>query len=434
MYNRAQDILLLLIGLMFILTLSNCSSNEISEGVNDFINDNIQYFSHVLSFGSEISNTPDEFLLVTTSNFSLTDNACIIGDEFSLKIFNTDGKAIKRMGRRGQGPYEFQRMFSIFSSPYNYITTVQYPNIYLIISPEYEFITQERLRLPNSINNFILKETGCKNINLIKIELKKVLPLNNNFMVFVLELTDQDLFNDFVLCYFKNDDDYQPIVLFKKPDILRWTQNNIDDLSKGGATIGPDIGRYQIDLLLGEKVLYYTSHEDSIVSINEAYYTINIYSLADSALQKYKYKYDPIPYPSVKTIDNYYREGYGNSYKQWENMVKVELEHYKNKKYLPAIINITIDGNYLFVFFKKQWQTRPEFNIKNKKYFDVDIIDLGSMKLIHIIKLPEIYQNIKGGFMYDGDSDENGFRIISKYKINPIVYGLPEDSDWRVKK
>ena len=58
------------------------------------------------SFGD--SNVPEEFLLADPTGIAVLNNGDIlVCDELQLKIYNSEGKPKRIVGRRGQGPGEF---------------------------------------------------------------------------------------------------------------------------------------------------------------------------------------------------------------------------------------------------------------------------------------------------------------------------------------
>ena len=93
---------------------------------------------------------------------------------------------------------------------------------------------------------------------------------------------------------------------------------------------------------------------------------------------------------------------------------------------------LTIDGHYAFVFLYKYKDANKKETNNNERF--VDIFDLNNEKFIGSYIFPSRFNTIKYGYAYDGNRDQEGFAEIRKYKINPIVYGLPEDPDWKTKK
>jgi len=182
-----------------------------------------------------------------------------------------------------------------------------------------------------------------------------------------------------------------------------------------------DIGFSNISLLPNEKLLYYTSSEDSIVTEDEAYYIFHIVSLSTGERFEYKQIYKPTPYPDSEVLEQFFKDGYGNNYKALKNTVEEQIEYCKKRKYIPSLCWITIDGSYVFAFQKKQYRSNKIFQIK--KNYDVDIFDMSTVEFIGTIQFTELYKSIKDGYMYKTGKDEYGFPIIEKYKINPAVYG-----------
>ena len=114
---------------------------------------------------------------------------------------------------------------------------------------------------------------------------------------------------------------------------------------------------------------------------------------------------------------------------------------YKDKKYYHSFIFAVIDGNFLFIYpysnYDREMERRADSEGPVSIYAPggpVDVFDLEAEKFIGSFFSPTIFETIKNRFAYITAFNEEGFMEIRKYKINPVVYGLPEDPDWRTKK
>ena len=101
-----------------------------------------------LAFGDK--DVPDEFLLATPSRALVNYNGdIIVFDEYKLKIYDTNGKPKKIVGRKGQGPGEFSPIpipHISFISEDGYLTMIDQVGRNLqIFGPHYEFIEQKNI-------------------------------------------------------------------------------------------------------------------------------------------------------------------------------------------------------------------------------------------------------------------------------------------------
>jgi hypothetical protein len=170
--------------------------------------------------------------------------------------------------------------------------------------------------------------------------------------------------------------------------------------------------------------MYHTSNEDTFISNNEAYYTLNVINIETNKIEKIIQKYAPVPYPSYEEIENDFIKGWGTQYKSktFQILAKELQEYYKNRRFIPSIHHIRVDNNYVFVFrLMKYGGTKGEATIKNGQL--VDVFDISEKKFIKTVTFSEVYKVIRNGYAYNFGSDKDGFQIINKYKINPAVYG-----------
>ena len=117
-----------------------------------------------LAFGDK--DVPDEFLLARPSRALVNYNGdIIVPDEYKLKIFDTDGRPKKIVGRRGQGPGEFS------FTPYPYISEDRYIAVSDVMRPgfqifgsQYEFIEKKDIKKSKLIEK-LKADFKCETLN-----------------------------------------------------------------------------------------------------------------------------------------------------------------------------------------------------------------------------------------------------------------------------
>ena len=403
---------------LFIITCKNENPN-----VKRNIAESYKYselLSYELSFGSEQYGTPNKYLLISSGWRSMDINSkgeFIIGDEYSIKVFDAHGKAIKIFGNKGQGPGAYEEESpELFISPNNYLTVINssfYP-VYTIYSPEYKFVNTERIVLPDTAITYIKEKTLVTDGNKILSAVNKVWAYNEKECVYIFRLNISDKY--FVFCLYKYDNVYKPLFIFKNPNVLTYSWGGVD------AMFSDDIGTYDIYIMNNGKIMYYTSEDDLYVSDTEGYYILHIVSVYTGEEKIIKQKYAPVLYPEPETLEEFYKKAYGKRYEnKIKNMIKEEIEYCVKRKYVPSLEWISFDGNYIFAFQKRQYGNNIIFSTKEN--YDVDIFDMLEQKYIKTVKLSQLYLTIRYGYIYISGKDSKGYGIINKYKINPSVYG-----------
>lgn len=78
------------------------------------------------------------------------------------------------------------------------------------------------------------------------------------------------------------------------------------------------------------------------------------------------------------------------------------------------IIDLLVDRRYIFAIFRT--------NTANNDYL-IDIFDADSKEYVNSAIFPFVPLVIKNGCAYTIAKNEEGFAVVEKYKINPVVYG-----------
>jgi len=411
-----------LISLLFFIQCN--STNEIESEVEDFISEDI--LSHVISFGTENSGTSNEFLLAIPEKGSdkmcVTNNGdIIIVDEGKIKIFDENGKDKIILGRQGSGPGEFERSPKIFLGLTGYLLAITEPrkgiDFYNLYLPDYSFI--DKIRIQN--NTKLINYLDSKFKTPTRYSIEQVIPLNENEMIYYIQVINPVAAKQHIVLIHDNNESIKEILFIKNPRAFMMSGNR--------AVTSQAIGSFLFSFL-SENRFVYINTDDDYHSEEGSFYVIHILSLdtgEDITIEK---EFNP--------------EEYGDDYdslisaaqnrdKSARDAADQLIDFHKEKKYKASVIYIKIDGKYLFVdlFSKPKDLIDPDSD-----EILLDVFNLETKKHITRVIFPRYFlgAEIENGYFITFGKDSEGFYEIQKYKINPIVYGLPEDPDWKTKK
>jgi len=406
--------------LIIIIIISNCSYDKnynISDNKNKeeyqkpYSNDLI---SHEMTLGGENVNLKDEFILVSPSSYRIRitkDEDILLVDEDIIKVYDKRGIGKKIIGRQGLGPGEFEgEPFPLLGPEGHILAFTSSGFIYNLFAPDYTFIEKKRLYGNTRLDAYI-KSFGS---DFIVQNIREGFPVNEYEKVYSVRFKNKS--EAFISIIHENSQKIVPILHLKEPGVIT---------TKESYGFFLYIGMLYWELLPGRRIIYINTDEDKHDEKIGSYYTIHIISIDSNEDKKIIHQFNPIKYP-----DNLSKKfPLGREFP----ILQKELDKiFKNKKYFPSVEMMTIDGHYAFVFLYKYKDANKKETNNNERF--VDIFDLNNEKFIGSYIFPSRFNTIKYGYAYDGNRDQEGFAEIRKYKINPIVYGLPEDPDWKTKK
>ena len=420
---------LLSVSVILSLFLFNCSSDSNIDSGTTRISQSDYYeepyesdlVSFEMSFGSELSDTKNEFLLVNPEQICVNNQGDIImSDEKSIKVFDIYGKGKKKFGRPGQGPGEFGRIPLLFLSTTGYLMVLDFDlkglyTPYNLYAPDYTFIEKSRLSNNQRLENYLYsKGYELKNIG----EIRNIYALDKFekvYEVFLLKTTNNVRQYTDLLVY-ENADTLVSLFHVKQPLYIT---------GPGFVLLFPILGNLQWKMLPDRRIVYIYTEEDIYNENGVSYYTIHLLSLDTFEDKKITREFSPVMYLE-SAFDS-------NTYKRLPDaQKKAAVKAFKDKKFFPSYTRMKVDGNFVFISVisnvkreMKEWSDSEE---------PVDVFDSLTEKFTGRFKFPLRLSTIKDGYVYDVDYDKDGFLEIRKYKINPIVYGLPEDPDWKTKK
>ena len=357
-----------------------------------------------LTFGDEEGLLKDEFLLAIPSGIAVNDqNDILVVDENYVKVYDENGIGKTIFGGRGQGPGEFQRAVRIWISPEGYITVFggrTLTNAHYF-RPDYSFI--------NRVDYWLYKPYRTL------LDLNS--PVERNFQfAYAVDASSQIFSVSFRGKDMNNRDRNEIFLFYDTVDTLNMLvkyarTNRVPDT---GSTIS-FLGVLHVALLPGNRVVYIHPFQDSQISETEAIYTITIQSLDNLDKSFITHRYSPVKIdwePFEYTED--YKKNYPDQYRRERENEKKKEKYLAERKYKASLQRIVTDNNYIFAFTYYQ----------NNDEFLADVFDGDTGKYLNSAFLPLGYGTvIKNGYAYRIATNEEGFYIVEKYKIDPTVYG-----------
>jgi len=347
-----------------------------------------------MSFGAE--NVPDEFLLFKSSGLCVTNTGDVCDVESNnVIVYDKNGKPKIILGRKGEGPGEFQRAGSPTVSPAGYLTVRDIPYKMNIYSPELDLINTINLNT-NFLYRSFFNEISRGSLSIIK-----AFAINENDKIIHCNTSASSSETPFF--------EYNMILYEKNGEIHTLADYN----SKSRVRVGsqrstiptPFNGNLYCDMLTNNRIIFTHTNYDFIIEGNQGYYILNIISLNNLERTQIKHSYVPQKIPSK---DKNISDG-----RPIREAVKKALD---DKDYIPHVIEIITDRNFAFVY------TTIMREIDERLEFLVDIFDIDKGKYIVSAYMP-FYSAIRDGYVYDIGANEEGFAEIQKHKIDPVLYG-----------
>jgi uncharacterized protein Veg len=397
----------------------------------------VEFFTLERRIGGDDPNLTGKFIMVKPNEFVVADNNDVLTfDEYSIKIYDKNGKGKNVLGGKGQGPGEFSTPdWHIDISPDGHIlaqSTME--NSIVLYSPQYKLLYKKFLSSLPSLNNFLIE--GGTPIPGVTGMTRNYANISNIFII-----RKDRFFSQFG--YRKNNEkneniseNYSTPIIFTQDTIIKLptvqSYSYLHVRKKYGNIIFPhpvdDFEKTKMLLNDDRTILYYFSSHESVNGDKkgESYYIINAVNLEN--LQKKRYR---IPYEPNKLTKEYY-----------ENEINKRTTDIKSLRNLPRVIDLDDFTDYYKKeaekFYSELMKTRKflptddiffiyhkdlfiQRNTKDKDIFDV--YDINANKIFSgILFNPNITNmKLKNGYGYKLAKDDSGYDCINVYKINPEV-------------
>jgi len=362
-----------------------------------------------LTFGSEIYGTKDEYLLVSPDGIKITDNGDIlISDEVKIKVYDKYGKGKKIIGRRGQGPGEFANNPILSISPNGYLTAYEFSGgYYSIFSPDYKFINKKRI-----LSSYFFPEDWLNNQGFGPgdfVSLRQIIYLDSSVRILHFYLRKDDV-SRYILMY---DDDNKdiPVILNQKTGEIKNITKNLRSSLTGVLFVW--------GLLPGNRIFYCQNNEYEYNEKTGWEYTFHIVSLDNFEDKTLTHKFEPVPYSKsfLESVVSHNLKRFG---KEAEKEMKKIQKALKENKYWPPVQWVMFDRNYVFIILNNDYEKGNNLIEVYDTDADVFVSSFYAPWGNFDDQQPNIINN---GYAYNLETDEDGFYVICKYKINPAVYG-----------
>jgi len=350
----------------------------------------------VLSFGDR--DLPDEYLLANPLDIIVDDlDRVMLTDECMVKVFSTYGHPITTFGGRGQGPGEFSNAWFFDLSPTGYLSVFHVPDktIANIFRPDLSFYKKIRYRIEKPFQNIFL----IRGLKLSGMGINSVFYLNDFTKIY--------RFTGSKIAY-EPEKREETLLIYETPDTTallavysvtnRYYQNGRLKFFSG------DLGGFHLGFLPDNQLVYIHTYHDKNITEEGAFYTLNFLSLDTFEKSTLTRSYNPIAF----------------NLNEKEIIIQETKEIYRERKFYPPLRTLITDNETIFAV---------TYNMFEEGKIQVDVIDGKSKKFLHSILFPDslvlspISSHIKDGYVYRLKTNEEGFYVVEKYKIDPEVYG-----------
>jgi len=396
---------------IFIIILFVSASTAFTQSNDTVILPNVLTFN--FSFGDEFSGDEEEYLFARPERPVILNNGNIlIPDEYKIKVYDKNGKPLKLLGAKGQGPGEFsQSPNSIFISSRGEIIATPFGTIFNYYDNSLNFLKTENMRTRNVFES-----------------LKSSQNIANTRIIHLYKITDNDII--YTLSAQKIIGNQQDISDFKAKTstdkthyfVVRIAGNEtkvIDNYSysqrvsyktnnETGWTFLPFKGYLYFNNLENGKIVYSHSEVDRENNNGQFNYLLKYFNSNNniSSIITKEYIRIEIPDSLIKRYKNPTSE-------RTKAAAPTQIASINKYPYLPPIRNLIVDGNIVFA--------QTNFQNENGEYL-VDIFDGDSEKYLQSIYLSFQFFKIKNGKLYNLVVGRNVFSRIDVYTIDPKVY------------
>jgi len=377
---------------------------------------NSQYLSLINTIGEDKSGINEEYLIVAPVIIRIFENGDILTfDENKIKIYNNNGFGKMIFGKKGNGPGEFSNFPLIRISNNGIITAVEYfyHNIayYSIFDQKqnYKLIFKKKFEFSSNLLSF-LKKNGFSDKSYFSImEIQAIDSISILYHISDIKNNLKDI-DYYSLIAYESKKKFVPLYFKKYKD---YSISSGGETFSGGAFSGSFLWNIVSDSLLfysdPDEVIYYSEKNGEYTL-----HLLNIYTRTDEKIiQSF------IPYLFSDEYMAYIIPNINRNVRN-ELLRKKIIDAYKQKRYKFPITYYNIDRNYLFIFL---------FN-SNFKDVSVNLIlhifDTKTKKMVFTGESP-FWQSpdyIHNSLAYNIENNQEGYKVIRIYKIDPSLYGL----------
>jgi hypothetical protein len=341
----------------------------------------------------------NRYLLVDPGKILVKNGYICVADEYSIKVFNPDGTSKAILGRKGQGPGEFEMSHVLFTiSPAGFIAAAPLswnefsrtlPPYITIFTPDYKLVEKKR----HSMDDILLcmKDYNPWQDNF---SIHNIYALNEYELMNFIVITKKGIgkFIYYVIC--ENNKDKTVAVVFRDEWKLKYP-----DLQQSFQ------GFYYFDLTDNNSIIYIHPADITYVSDEMGIFTVSIYSIKDKNTEKFRASFKPYII-TKEMIDSMIKNN--RTVKDKDAFRKALNE----TRYASPLSSLYSDNKYYYIII-------PNYGDK-KYYYLTYIFDKNEHILVKRVLTP--YSRLNNGKIYYLSKDKEGYPAIFVYKVNPKVY------------
>jgi hypothetical protein len=348
---------------------------ELKEPITDVLS-----LEQTIGADSEVSK---EFILARPRNIAVnTSGDILVLDEQKIKVFDSSGKPKTILGGAGDGPGEIGPIPSMVISDNDYIAITD-RNMYInLFAPDFTFISKTRISGNERLSDLLNEANYSDGDGGGYLKLERYIALDASKSLIEIETRNKDIqadYNVYSMLIYDNGEDAKTLVHTLSPR----TKGSASGGS-GGSTLR---GVFRWAILDGEKIAYINTDDDVRDGQDNSTYTMHIISFSDREEATIIQRFIPSEIPKEIGTNQY-------------------------GKYQPSIRGIYADKGVIFVILRKRDREKGSL---------IDIFDADKAKYINSAYFKK-GGSIFGGYLYSRGSNEDGFPVVEKYKINPAVY------------
>jgi len=348
----------------------------------------------------------NKYLLANPGKILVKNGYICVADEYSIKVFNPDGTGKAILGKKGQGPGEFEMPPLLWTiSPNGFIAaapsrwdgfTRTAPQYITIFTPDYKLVSKKRHSMDDILlymKDYVLGQDNLSIYNIYALNENELM----NFIVITkkgINKNSIDKFIYYVIC--ENNKDKTVTAVFRDEWKLKYP-----DLPQSFQ------GSHFFNLTEDNSIIYIHPAEVTYVSDEMGIFTISIYSIKDKQTSKLRASFKP--YIRTKEMIDSQIKNNSRTVKDKDAFRKVLNE----TRYAYSLGSPYSDNKYYYINMT---------NFEDKKYpYLIYIFDKNEHILVKRVLTP--YSRLDNGKIYLSSKDKEGYPAIFIYKINPAVYG-----------
>jgi hypothetical protein len=356
-----------------------------------------------LTFGAE--NLPDEYLLARPLTLEVnSSNDIIVSDGSRLLAYDADGRPKKIIGGPGQGPGEFDRISypAITCEDYFTAPTDRSYRSYNFFAPDYSFINRRDMMFSGIIEE--LEELYGWSFRPFGI-FSRIYYYNPDELIVTLSASEKEQEKTVKNIY---------AIIHKKVDVIKSIYEHIT--IPGGPNINLIDGFLQYKPLPDKMIVYTDPSEHRFNENGRWFYSLFVYDLKTRERREIRKEYRPVVIPDSVIYREYpgiedYPDEMRKSILESERQRSEKLEELK---YYAPVSGLLTDNEYIFVF---------TFDIDPDKGRVVEVLNSITGDYIASAFFQFVPKCIRNGFAYTISTNESGFYVIEKHRIDITVYG-----------